>query len=84
MFRMVNNTENSIVRGTSATMNGQKRNIHEMNFDANGLIPPIIIMTDGEPMCLNTIEAGFTTGRKLTDPMSGVIEQSSRLLCGVT
>ena len=84
MFRMVNNTENSIVRGISATMNGLKGNIQEMNFDANGSILLIFIMTDMDIIILNGIEMSFTIGEKPTDPMSGIIKQSSRLICGVT
>lgn len=84
MFQTVNSTKNFIVRGTSATMNGPKGNIHEKNFDINGLTPLIFIMTDEETMSLNIIEISLTTGGKPTDPMSGIIKQSSRLLCGVT
>ena len=61
-------------------MNGQKRNIHEMNFDVSGLTPPILILTNGGMIHLFITEENFIIGKKHTDTISGIIKQNDYLV----
>ncbi len=76
-FQMADSTGNSIVRGISATMNGSKQNIHEMNSDVNGLILPILIRTNGGMILLNITEEDSIIGKKHTDSISDTIKQNN-------
>ncbi len=80
---MADSTGNSIVRGISATMNGSKQNIHEMNSDVNGLILPILIRTNGGMILLNITEEDSIIGKKHTDSISDTIKQNNDSYEGV-